>query len=177
MLDTGAHVRVGGVIQVQKRGWAHNAPSPALHQTTGRSEVANPPSARETLAGSIGDYMEDGQDPGAVSKGPLETGNSIRMVSGRPRLRTGVGRRAEDVYSKEELEDRMAQLLAQRYRLTDVPRLRVYVTPTYQGCNTALKSCFCGAQCAKNKRFVYCIFLYSLRRTFIRSRVVIELPS
>ena len=125
MIDTGAHLRIGGVIHVQKRG----------RQSTKKTLLSEPQSSENDQTCVPG--LEEGQLP-VVSQstpfdGSLEEGRDVgpegtervgriedtgcgknKPTVDSKLLKTSVARNT-GVHSKEALAERMAQLRSQRW--------------------------------------------------------------
>lgn len=134
MIETGARLRLGGVLHVQQRGWA-DRPS------TSRSHEA-PPEAAASYANAVPETRTPEQEtPDIVREnGDIEKGFSGREEGEREggcrdgAMGGGVKKasaRKEAVYSKENLAKRKERLLSQRYDTRYCPT--VFISPSTTG--------------------------------------------
>lgn len=134
MLETGARLRLGGVIHVQQRGWAaHPSNSLQSHEASQEEEEEEkiaPCSSdtvvvRETRSGPEQNKPDIVRENGDIEnqiygKGEGEEGhgrdNSVRDGGVRGAVKKASARKKEHVlYSKEDLAKRKGRLLSQRY--------------------------------------------------------------
>ena len=118
MIDTGAHLRLGGVIYVQKRGaYARTLPSPPHNKEHDQTVV---PGLEERQLAVVSQPKDEGGPEGGGVRS-RQTGNTSRgddkqggdnTVDGQM-LKISLAKNT-GVYSEEALAERMAHLLSQR---------------------------------------------------------------
>lgn len=119
MLETGAHIRLGGLIQVQNRGWAEHVPgraAPSPRATTDR-DPATAPDSDDKPPNALSEEEVGTESDG--SKTCKERGDYAIKEEGGSASGGGKGLKAalhegEGIYSEEALAKRRAHILQQR---------------------------------------------------------------
>lgn len=118
MIETGKRLKLGGVIHVQSRQW-RLGDRPAPYSLPHASSPNSVPKGDQTdPAGETPVLEVRGSSPGTGAEGEVGRGShdEIRPMANTMgfRFSTKAAPRAEMVYTKEELEQRMEHLLSQR---------------------------------------------------------------